>query len=69
MTSTHLVVSFLEMQRKLKQTKVDFKYSFCVRIETIYKPSKVATAKNFLVCIFYFNVFFISCDSGRHSFL
>ena len=43
-----LFVSSLEMQRKLIQTKVHYKFLSSVSKETTYKPSKVAAANNFL---------------------
>ena len=43
---TCLVVSPLDMQRRL--TQANYKFFYSVRIETTHKPSKVAAAKNYL---------------------
>ena len=42
-----LIVSSLEMQRKLILTKVHYKFLSSVSKETTHKPSKVVVAKNF----------------------
>ena len=41
-----MVLSFLEMQRRLIQTKVHYAIFYSVSKETTQKPSKVATAEN-----------------------
>ena len=43
----YLVVSSLEMQRRLIQTKLHYKYFYSVSKETTHKHSKLAAAKSF----------------------
>ena len=53
-SSIYLVVLPLEMQRRLKQTKVYHMFFYFVRKETIHKPLKVAAANTL-----FFNVYVI----------
>ena len=60
-----LVVSFLEMQRKLIQSKVHYKFFSSVSKETTHKPSKVAAAKTFRQCV---HVIDTTCFDGCFLF-
>ena len=46
-SNIYLIVSYLEIQRRLTQTKVHYIFFYFVLKETTRKPSKVPAAKNF----------------------
>ena len=67
---TCLVVSSLELQRRLIQVKVHKKIFHSVSKETTHKPSKVAAAKNVSSCVHVIDsiIFLISFDNWKLLF-
>ena len=71
----YLVVSSLEMQRRLIQTKVHYKIFYSISKETTHKPSKVAATENFssnmyvIVTTCFSECFLFHMITGRHCFL
>ena len=52
MNRTYLVVSSLELQRRLIQSKEHSKSFYSVRNVTAHKPSNLAVAKNFFSSVY-----------------
>ena len=71
----YLLAFFLEMQRRLEQTKQYYRLCYFVWKETSHKPIKVATAKmsfpsEYIIDTTYFNeCFLFHLITGRHYFL
>ena len=73
-TGIYLVFFFLEMQKKLVQTKVYYKLCYSVWKETCHKPLKVAAAKNSFPNVYIIDAtcfgecFLFYVITGRHYF-